>query len=112
MTVHGQMDRLVNVEMPSTAQASGGEDVITWVNFATSIWAEKLKASPTERFQDHQRVAGALVIWRMYYLPGITEVMRIVDTETGVFHNITGIEEIGRKGYHIIYTQAERDTIV
>lgn len=102
----GKMDTQVVIEQPIiTRSSSTGEELSDWSTFAT-VWAEKLRMpSSSEQIESDQQVARTTVRYKMRYLDGVTETMRIND---GSILYISGIERIDRMKFLII-TAEKRD---
>lgn len=105
----GKMDVLLTIQEPTeTRHAVTSEVVTAWSTFVTA-WAEKISDQKTfgpqskETIEGVQPVANLKSNFKVRYVSGITERMRVVrDTE---YHYILGIEEIDRKKFLILKTE-------
>lgn len=80
----------------SPAQNEFGEPEETWADFATEVPAEKDPRSGREAFITQQRQDEHLTVWRIRYMDGVTQGMRIV--HLGVIYDIKSVLDIGGRG--------------
>ncbi len=105
----GQMDTFLTIQEPTeTRDLVTNEVLITWDDFA-DVWAEKMRDPESEeRIEASQQVARTKSVFRIRYLVGLTETMRMV--RDGVYNYILGIEERDRKKFLIVTTE-RRDNV-
>ncbi len=84
----GSLDRRIVFQSASEVRDSHGEPIATWSTFAT-VWAQRKDVRSQERFTSDQRLAVRSAMFRLYWLAGIDEAMRIIDD--GATYEITGI---------------------
>lgn len=92
----GTLDRRIVIEYATTVRDAVGQEIETWADFA-SVWASRNDVRGTERFSAEQPFAARTARYRLRYVAGITEEMRIVDD--GVTYDIIGIADNGRQGW-------------
>lgn len=89
MVAAGSLNRRIVIEQPSSAQdSSTGQPKPVWSTFAT-VWARRLDVRGSERHAAEQDIAARTATFRLHFLAGVTERMRIVDA--GITYDITGI---------------------
>ena len=79
----------------------GDNDLYTWTTF-TNAWAQVLPESETESVINNQVENVNRLSWKIRYMTGITENMRIYFD--GEYYDITGIREEGRRKFLILRT--------
>lgn len=92
----GTLDRRVTIESATTTQDASGQPVETWTTFAT-VWAARKDVRGRERFDAAQRLAVRTAVYRIRWIAGLSEKMRIVDA--GATYDVTGIAEDYRQGW-------------
>jgi len=92
----GRLDRLVTVESRAVAQDASGQEIETWSTFAAA-WAERRDMRGIERFAASQELAVRSATFRLRWLDGVDETMRLIDE--GTTWNITGISGDRRKDW-------------
>lgn len=90
----GNLDRRIVIEKNAASQNSFGEPEESWSTFAT-VWANVRPVRGNEQFASDQRRAERQSIFRIRYLSGLTEKMRI--SHDSAYYDIEGIIEIGRR---------------
>lgn len=103
----GHMDTQLLIESyTATKDSVTGEDVKSWTTYAT-VWAQKLRLpASTEVIEADQQVAKKTARWKIRYLAGVTEQMRI--NRSSEISYISGIEEVDREKF-LILTVEKRD---
>lgn len=91
----GGLDRQVVIQSSSESRDSYGEPIATWSTFAT-VWAQRRDMRGSERFTAEHDVAVRSAVYRLYWMSGVDEQMRIVD---GATYRITGIAEDRRQNW-------------
>ena len=94
MSRAGRKDRQITIQEPTQTEAADNTPITTYVDLVT-VWAEKMPAVNLERYRVQQTVLVDDLVFRIYYLPAITALHRIVFD--GENYDIRGIKEIGRK---------------
>ena len=107
----GRLDRRITLQSLSTTQDGYGEPVETWSNLAT-VWARKASVSPSEVYDNSQRLSQAVVKWHIRYRTDVKTEYRIRSTTSAEVYRIVGVEEIGRRKGLILHTIAERDDVL
>ena len=76
------LDRIITIEQPVISRDSYGSVVTNYEPLA-QVWAEKMPAKGAEKFIPGSgvTVATRAATWRIRYMPGVTELMRVVDDE-------------------------------
>lgn len=98
----GRLDRRIIIQEDTPTQDTYGDETSTWSTFAT-VWANVKSKSGKEYFNSDQVVAERSRIFKIRYLPGVNEQMRI--SYDSNFYDIQTVSEIGRKeGMEIIAT--------
>jgi len=101
----GKLDRQIVIQTFTSAAANEfGEQTKTWQTFAT-VWAELKPIRARERFQSTVLRAEKAQIFCIRYLSGLEATMRI--SYDGLFWNIRGITEIGRREMFEVIAEAE-----
>ena len=100
----GAMDREITIEAVTETRTATGAVSKSWATFAT-VWAERRDVRASEQFKANREMAERATVWRIRYLPGLTEKHRIND---GVqIWDIDAIAEIGRRdGLEILAMRA------
>lgn len=99
----GKMDRQIVIKSATEAQDAAGQPISTWTTFAT-VWAERKDVRGSERFTAGQELAARTAVYRIRWLTGINEKMRVVDA--GATYEITGIAENKRQGWAELSVEA------
>lgn len=100
----GRLDRRITIEQPSTSQDSLGEEVTTWSTFATA-WADRIDMRGRERFDADQDIATRIATFRLRWLAGVTDEMRIQDE--GAAWYVTGVAGDEREGWLELTAEAQ-----
>lgn len=90
----GDLDRQITIEAPTETPNAIGEPIQTWSVFVT-VWAKVAPVRGRERFTADQVAAEADTIFRIRWLVGVTEKMRV--SYDGRLYDITYIAELGRR---------------
>lgn len=98
----GSLDRQIVIQSAASARDSYGQPIETWSTFAT-VQAYRRDIRGAERFTAGHDVAIRSAVYRIYWLAGVTEQMRIVDGET---YRITGIAEDRRQNWMELTAEA------
>jgi SPP1 family predicted phage head-tail adaptor len=99
----GARDRLITIQHASVIQDASGQEIEYWEPFA-SVWASRKDVRGSERFSSDQRFAARAGVYRMPYLSGLHEEMRIVDD--GATYSIIGIADNRRQGWVEVSAEA------
>lgn len=105
----GRLDRRLTIESNEPIQDQFGSMTAAWLPFAT-VWGRVSPVSGTEPFKSDQVTAAAATKFRIRWIDGLTESMRIV--YNGRNYNIKNIFEIGRReGFDVLaqFTEGEND---
>lgn len=94
----GRLDRRVTIQAPTETRDAAGESIITWAEFKT-VWADRRDVRGQERFRIDQRLATRTAVFRIRWFSGVTEKMRLLDTDDSTAWEITGIADDRRKGW-------------
>lgn len=90
----GNLDREITIEAVTETRTATGAISQSWATFAT-VWAERKDVRASEQFKANREMAERATVWRIRYLPGLTEKHRINDgTQTW---DIDAIAELGRR---------------
>jgi SPP1 family predicted phage head-tail adaptor len=89
----GKLDRYILIETPPTAKNSGGEVSGTWTTFAR-VWAQVNPKGAMEKMVSAQMIAENTVIFRIRYISGLKENMRIYHNSQ--YYYINEISEVDR----------------
>ena len=92
----GALDRRITIQSFSEVQDASGQPIPTWSTFAT-VWAERKDVRGNERFAAQQEIATRTATFRIRWLSGVNEEMRIVDGNT--VWDILGIADNQRQGW-------------
>lgn len=100
----GNLDREITIEAVTESRTSTGAVTQSWATFAT-VWAERRDVRASEQFKAAREMAECATVWRIRYLPGLTEKHRINDGAQ--YWDIDAIAEIGRReGLEILAMRA------
>lgn len=99
----GSLDRQIVIQHATTVQNAAGEEVETWEPFAT-VWARRLDVRGRERFGSDQRFATRASVYRMRYLSGVSETMRVLDE--GLTYQIVGLAGDARQDWAELTVEA------
>lgn len=99
----GRMDRQIVIQSAATVQDASGQPIQTWATFAT-VWAERKDIRGNERFAADQKMAKRTATYRMRWLTGVNEQMRI--TDGGSTYYILGIADNERQGWMELSVEA------
>ena len=102
MSFCGKLNKLIVIQVNTPTQNSCNELIDSWATFAT-VYAEELSNKVSERFLGDQYAGFSNVNWRIRYLSGVTNLMRI--SYNSVIYDIEGVSEVGRKE-QILVTKA------
>ena len=73
----GELDRSVLIQSPIKGKDSEDSPVVTWSNFET-VNAKVTPAGSMERYRSQQNVLTDDMVFRIYYLDGVTSEMQII----------------------------------
>jgi SPP1 family predicted phage head-tail adaptor len=90
----GELDRKIVIEQASETPDTIGTVIKTWSTFAT-VWAKRTPLRGREYFSAAQKGAEKDFTYRLRWLSGLTEKMRLVDD--GEYWDIQHIAPIGRQ---------------
>ena len=97
----GNLDRRIIIQQYSESADSFGERDKTWTTYST-VWAEKIDGSGSEKDVNNQIVAEQSIDFRIRYDSGVTEEMRI--NYDSKHYNIESISEEGRERFLLLKT--------
>jgi SPP1 family predicted phage head-tail adaptor len=92
----GRLDRYIVIQSATAVPDATGQPINTWATFA-SVWAERKDVRGNERFTADQKLATRTATYRIRWITGINEQMRISDG--GSTYYITGIADNERQGW-------------
>jgi SPP1 family predicted phage head-tail adaptor len=92
----GQLDRRIVIQSMVEALDGAGQPIKTWSEFAT-VWAKRKDLKGQERFAAQQRLATRTTIYRIRWLSGLGEKMRVLDE--GSTYEIIGVAGERRQGW-------------
>lgn len=87
----GQLDRQIILQQRSVTRDAFGAEIVTYATFAT-VWAQKVEMSGREFFTAKQVTPEVVRKYRIRWLAGVNESMRLVDGETWDIQRITEID--------------------
>lgn len=94
----GRMDRQITIEQRSVSADAAGQQIETWTDLATEVWAEWIPASGREVFEAQQYNALSVASFRIHYRGDITRAdHRIV--YNGDTYDIVEADEDRKFGY-------------
>jgi len=100
----GMLDRRITIESAVTTLDSSGQPIAVWSTFAT-VWAARRDVRGSERFTAEQELATRTATYRMRWISGVNEEMRVVDA--GVTYDIEGIADNRRQGWMELFCEAQ-----
>lgn len=100
----GQFDRKITIQVNTPTQDASGQPIDSWGTFA-SPWAKKMDIRGDERFATNQDLAVRVVKFRLYWLDGVHERMRIDDGGV-IYDDILAIAGDERANWMEITAQA------
>jgi len=74
----GKLRHIVDIQQPARSADGFGEQVPSWSNFATGLYAQVEPLSGNERIQAQQINANVNYMVRIRYCPGVTPSMRVI----------------------------------
>ena len=90
----GKLDRRIIIEQVAQTEDTFGDLVDVWTTFAT-VWASVIVKGGGESFTENQTAARRVVVFKIRYLAGVNERMRV--SYNSLFYDILGpIKELGR----------------
>jgi len=92
----GTLDHSIVIQSATTTQDASGQPIQSWLTFA-SVLAARRDVRGSERFTSEQTLATRTAVYRMRWLSGINEKMRVVDD--GVTYGVMGIADNYRQGW-------------
>lgn len=101
----GELDRKIVIQSSTPTRDDYGGEVQGWSTYAT-VWAKFTPLRGTERFAAQQPVAVIAGTFRLYWLAGVDETMRI--SHDGQYWDIRSINEIGRREGLEIFAEVKR----
>jgi SPP1 family predicted phage head-tail adaptor len=106
----GQRDRVITIQQRSATDAVGssGMPVETWTTLV-DMWAQKREMTGSETYKSSQWSAKADLVFEVNYRPDMDpEIVNVAKVRRllyrGRVHDITYVEEIGRREGLKIYT--------
>ena len=92
----GDFDRVVTIEAASESESATGDPVSgkTWaaISGGSDLYASRRDMPPAEAVAGSEIVTISKAEYRLYWIDGVTEGMRLVDD--GVAHDIVGVQEL------------------
>jgi SPP1 family predicted phage head-tail adaptor len=105
-TQAGELDRRITIEQPTFSQGSLGGKQQTWSTFAT-VWARYTPGAGREFFINNEMTAQNVATFRVRYLSGLTNAMRI--SFDGQYWDIVNTNTIGtRKEWQDVVARVQR----
>jgi SPP1 family predicted phage head-tail adaptor len=90
----GNLDRRITIQQNTPSVDSYGDEVESWADFKT-VWANVKRKSGKETVRSDQTVADASTMFKIRYLSGLHERMRI--SYNSAIYYIDSIVEFGRQ---------------
>ena len=103
--IRGRLDRYVVIKSVSVSQDSIGQAIETFSTFA-SVWAERRDIRGSERFEAQQVLPMRISTFRIPWMTGIRENMRLVDSD-GSTYQIKGVAEDQRRNWIELTCEAQ-----
>lgn len=96
------MDILITLQTATEVKSAvTGQVSVSWSDWNTAF-AEVISKSNTEGEKINQVTSNDERLFRIRYIPGCTQKMRIYEPEMDRYYSITGIQAEGRKNYLLI----------
>ena len=92
----GNLDRRIEIQSLAETPDAFGQPIEGWTTFPT-VWAQRKDVRGRERFQAQQTLAVRTATFRIRWLPGVEERMRVIDA--GTAYDVTGISDDRRQGW-------------
>ena len=92
----GELDRRIVIQSATESQDAAGQPIKTWTNLAT-VWAKRQDLKGRERFTAQQRLAIRTATYRIRWLSGLEEKMRVLDE--GSTYEVVGVAGERRQGW-------------
>lgn len=92
----GELDRRVVIKTATAVLDAAGQSIKTWTTLAT-VWAKRVDVKGQERFAAQQRLATRTTTYRIRWLAGLDETLRVIDV--GVTYEVTGVAGNYRQGW-------------
>lgn len=99
----GNLDRQLTIQSATTTQDASGQEIETWATVAT-VWAARKDVRGSERFAAEQEIATRAATYRIRWITGVNEKMRVVDA--GTTYGIVGIADDYRQGWMELSVEA------
>ena len=90
----GRLDRLIEIQYPSRAKNTFGEETVVWKLHAR-VWAQAQPLQALERFKAAQERESKVYTFRLRYVKGVKSDMRVYHDSQS--YRILGIAELGRR---------------
>lgn len=103
----GDLDRRIVIERPTNEQGAAGGVDPTWSTFA-EVWAQKEPLLGRKYFAAQQVNAQVDTIFRIRWIDGVDQTMRLIEKSTGLVFDIMSVQEIGRQDGYEIMAQVHR----
>jgi len=100
----GRLDRKIEIQVQSQELDDSGQQLDVWDKFAT-VRADRRDVRANERFSAEQVMAIRTSVFRMRWISGVHEAMRVVDS--GRIWNIKGIASNQRYGWLELTCEAQ-----
>lgn len=105
----GALDRRVTIQQATTTQDIYGEPIETWATIAT-VWAKQSDIRGRERFTSETELAVRTATFRIYWMDGIDEKMRLIDAD-GTVYEIEGIAGDKRQNWLELSCEAKNPEV-
>ena len=92
----GELDRRIIIQSAATAPDAAGQLIETWTDLAT-VWAKRKDLRGQERFAAQQRLAARTTTYRIRWLSGLGEKLRVLDE--GSTYEVVGVAGERRQGW-------------
>jgi SPP1 family predicted phage head-tail adaptor len=87
----GDLNHVIRIDRRIETQDAAGQAVVTWQPFLDNMPARVAPLSAREFLAGQASATETDVLVQFWWVPGITNDMRVVDTGEGVTYNITGV---------------------
>lgn len=100
----GALNKRITIQRALQVQNDYGEPVETWVDLAT-VWAAKTDIRGTERYVARQTMASTDTRFKIRWRRDVQPRCRVLCE--GLYYNISGVVELGRREAMEIYATRE-----
>jgi SPP1 family predicted phage head-tail adaptor len=107
----GALDRRITLQSAVEARDAHGEPIQTWSEIK-QVYARRTSVQGRERFSNDQRLATRVAMFRIRWLSGLNEKMRLLDSDDATIWRIVGISDDRRQGWMELSCEAIKPTDV